>query len=117
MTLELVFAGLVGGIVWFLLTWCWAFRRVPHIAEWRHRRRHNCRRPACVESGQVVSKVIVPAVVAALLATLVGAVGTWLVYRTTRGCSVRNAVSGAARSALSWSRWRAAPTTRRRRWA
>lgn len=30
-TLELVFAGLVGGIVWNLLTCCWAFRRVPHM--------------------------------------------------------------------------------------
>jgi PiT family inorganic phosphate transporter len=35
----------------------------------------------------VVSKVLIPAVVAALLAIVVGAVATWLVYRITRGVS------------------------------
>lgn len=121
-TLELVFAGLVGGIVWNLLTWLLG---IPSSSS--HALIGGIVGATIAAVGLrgviwsgVVSKVIVPAVVAALLATLVGAVGTWLVTGRRAGLpkSVRNAVSGAARSARRrWSRWRTAPTTRRRRWA
>lgn len=47
-----------------------------------------------------MSKVIVPAVVAALLATLVGAVGTWLVYRTTRGVAEKRTERGFRRGQI-----------------
>lgn len=86
-TLELVFAGLVGGIVWNLLTWLLG---IPSSSS--HALIGGIVGATIAAVGLrgviwsgVVSKVIVPAVVAALLATLVGAVGTWLVYRTTRG--------------------------------
>lgn len=86
-TLEIVFAGLVGGIVWNLLTWLLGIPSSSshaliggivgamiaavggHGVNW---------------SG-VVSKVLVPAVVATVVATLIASVGTWLVYRVTRG--------------------------------
>ena len=86
-TLEIVFAGLVGGIVWNLLTWLLGIPSSSshaliggivgamiaavggHGVNW---------------SG-VVSKVLVPAVVATVVATLIASVGTWLVYRITRG--------------------------------
>lgn len=101
-TLELVFAGLVGGIVWNLLTWLLG---IPSsslhaliggivgatIAAVGLR--------GVIWSG-VVSKVIVPAVVAALLATLVGAVGTWLVYRTTRGVAEKRTERGFRRGQI-----------------
>lgn len=85
-TLELVFAGLVGGVVWNLLTWLLGIPSSSShaliggivgamIAAVGGR--------GVVWSG-LVSKVVVPAVVAALVATIVGAVGTWLVYRITR---------------------------------
>jgi len=48
----------------------------------------------------VVSKVLVPAVLAALLATLVGAVGTWLVYRITRGVSEKRTEGGFRRGQI-----------------
>lgn len=101
-TLELVFAGLVGGIVWNLLTWLLGIPSSSShaliggivgatIAAVRLR--------GVIWSG-VVSKVIVPAVVAALLATLVGAVGTWLVYRTTRGVAEKRTERGFRRGQI-----------------
>ncbi len=88
----------VGGIVWNLLTWLLGILSssshaiggivalTPAV---------GLRGVIWSESGCPRDRV--PAVVAALLATLVGAVGTWLVYLTTRlpkRCG-RNAVSGA----------------------
>lgn len=101
-TLELVFAGLVGGIVWNLLTWLLGIPSSSShaliggivgapIAAVGLR--------GVIWSG-VVSKVIVPAVVAALLATLVGAVGTWLVYRTTRGVAEKRTERGFRRGQI-----------------
>jgi inorganic phosphate transporter, PiT family len=86
-TLDLVFAGLVGGIVWNLLTWLLGIPSSSShaliggivgamiAAVGGH---------GVIWSG-VVSRVVIPAVVSAVLATVVGAVGTWLVYRFARG--------------------------------
>ncbi|WP_085128118.1 inorganic phosphate transporter [Mycolicibacter engbaekii] len=86
-TLELIFAGLVGGIVWNLLTWLLGIPSSSShaliggivgamiAAVGGH---------GVIWSG-VVSKVLVPAVVATLIATVIASVGTWLVYRATRG--------------------------------
>jgi PiT family inorganic phosphate transporter len=85
-SLELVFAGLVGGIVWNLLTWLLGIPSSSShaliggivgamiAAVGGH---------GVIWSG-VVSKVLVPAVVATVIATLIASVGTWLVYRITR---------------------------------
>lgn len=101
-TLELVFAGLVGGIVWNLLTWLLG---IPSSSSHALIGGIVGAKIAAVGlrgviwSG-VVSKVIVPAVVAALLATLVGAVGTWLVYRTTRGVAEKRTERGFRRGQI-----------------
>ena len=86
-TLELVFAGLVGGIAWNLLTWLLGIPSSSshaliggivgamiaavggHGVIWR----------------RLVSTVLIPAVMAPVIAMLVASVGTWLVYRFTRG--------------------------------
>ena len=86
-TLELVFAGLVGGIVWNLLTWLLG---IPSSSS------HaliggivGAMLAAVGTSGViwkgVVSTVVIPAVCAPLVAGLVATLGTWLVYRTVRG--------------------------------
>ncbi|BBA86695.1 MULTISPECIES: inorganic phosphate transporter [Mycobacterium] len=101
-TLELVFAGLVGGIVWNLLTWLLGIPSSSShaliggivgatIAAVGGR--------GVIWSG-VVSKVIAPAVVAALLATLVGAIGTWLVYRITATVSEKDTERGFRRGQI-----------------
>lgn len=97
-TLELVFAGLVGGIVWNLLTWLLGIpSSSSHALIGGIVAAVGLR--GVIWSG-VVSKVIVPAVVAALLATLVGAVGTWLVYRTTRGVAEKRTERGFRRGQI-----------------
>jgi PiT family inorganic phosphate transporter len=92
-TLELVFAGLVGGIVWNLLTWLLGIPSSSShalvggivgamiAAVGGH---------GVIWSG-VVSRVVIPAVISVLLAGLVGAVGTWLLYRCTRGVPEKRA--------------------------
>lgn len=101
-TLELVFAGLVGGIVWNLLTWLLG---IPSSSS--HALIGGIVGATIAAVGLrgviwsgVVSKVIVPAVVAALLATLVGAVGTWLVYRTMRGVAEKRTERGFRRGQI-----------------
>lgn len=101
-TLELVFAGLVGGIVWNLLTWLLG---IPSSSS--HALIGGIVGATIAAVGLrgviwsgVVPKVIVPAVVAALLATLVGAVGTWLVYRTTRGVAEKRTERGFRRGQI-----------------
>lgn len=101
-TLELVFAGLVGGIFWNLLTWLLG---IPSSSS--HALIGGIVGATIAAVGLrgviwsgVVSKVIVPAVVAALLATLVGAVGTWLVYRTTRGVAEKRTERGFRRGQI-----------------
>lgn len=101
-TLELVFAGLVGGIVWNLLNWLLG---IPSSSS--HALIGGIVGATIAAVGLrgviwsgVVSKVIVPAVVAALLATLVGAVGTWLVYRTTRGVAEKRTERGFRRGQI-----------------
>ncbi|WP_220020182.1 inorganic phosphate transporter [Mycobacterium tuberculosis] len=101
-TLELVFAGLVGGVVWNLLTWLLG---IPSSSS--HALIGGIVGATIAAVGLrgviwsgVVSKVIVPAVVAALLATLVGAVGTWLVYRTTRGVAEKRTEAGFRRGQI-----------------
>jgi inorganic phosphate transporter, PiT family len=97
-TLELVFAGLVGGIVWNLLTWLLGIPSSSShaliggivgamiAAVGGH---------GVIWSG-VVSRVVIPAVISVVLAAVVGAVGTWLVYRFTRGVPEKRA-NGAFR--------------------
>jgi PiT family inorganic phosphate transporter len=92
-SLELVFAGLVGGIVWNLLTWLLGIPSSSShaliggivgamiAAVGAH---------GVIWSG-VVSKVLVPAVVATVIAALIATVGTWLVYRITRNVDEKHA--------------------------
>ena len=86
-TLQLVFAGLVGGIVWNLLTWLLG---IPSSSS--HALVGGIVGAMIAAAGAhgviwtgVVSRVLIPALVSVVLAGVVGAVGTWLVYRINRG--------------------------------
>ncbi|OBI04275.1 inorganic phosphate transporter [Mycolicibacter heraklionensis] len=86
-TLEIVFAGLVGGIVWNLLTWLLG---IPSSSSHALIGGIVGAMIAAVGGHGViwhglVSKVLIPAVVATVIATVIASVGTWLVYRITRG--------------------------------
>jgi PiT family inorganic phosphate transporter len=86
-TLQLVFAGLVGGIVWNLLTWLLG---IPSSSS--HALIGGIVGAMIAAVGGhgviwtgVVSRVLIPALVSVLVAGIVGAVGTFLVYRLNRG--------------------------------
>ncbi|MER7206794.1 inorganic phosphate transporter [Streptosporangium sp. NPDC000239] len=85
-TLTVVFAGLVGGLAWNLLTWYFG---IPSSSS------HAliggvvgatliAAGPSAVKAVGIVSKVLIPAVLAPLAAILVATIGTFLVYVITR---------------------------------
>ncbi|MGV0872153.1 anion permease [Mycolicibacterium sp. XJ879] len=95
-SLELVFAGLVGGIVWNLLTWLLG---LPSSSS--HALIGGMVGAMLAAVGGhgviwqgVVSKVLAPAVLAPVIATVVAGVGTWLVYRMVRGVPEERTESG-----------------------
>ncbi|OBJ54697.1 inorganic phosphate transporter [Mycobacterium sp. 1423905.2] len=101
-TLELVFAGLVGGIVWNLLTWLLG---IPSSSS--HALIGGIVGATIAAVGGhgviwkgVVSKVIIPAIIAAALAIVVGAVATWTVYRITRGVRPARTANGFRRGQI-----------------
>ena len=101
-TLELVFAGLVGGIVWNLLTWLFG---IPSSSSHALIGGIVGATLAAVGAHGVIwkgitSKAIIPAVVSAILAILVGAVATWLVYRITRGTNESRTEAGFRRGQI-----------------
>jgi len=95
-SLEIVFAGLVGGITWNLLTWLLG---IPSSSS------HaliggviGAMLAAVGSSGVewkgVVSNVVLPAVLSPVIAGLVAGIGTWSVYRSTRGVSAERTDRG-----------------------
>jgi inorganic phosphate transporter, PiT family len=94
--LIIVLAGLIGGIVWNLLTWLLGLPSSSSHAlfggligatvaglGWGGVKWNG----DATELGGVIGKVILPAVASPFIAGLVAAVGTWLAYRITRGRS------------------------------
>ena len=95
-TLEIVFAGLVGGITWNLLTWLLG---IPSSSS------HAliggvigamlaAAGTSGVEWKGVVSNVVLPAVLSPLIAGLVATLGTYSVYRSTRGLEEKRTERG-----------------------
>jgi PiT family inorganic phosphate transporter len=93
-TLSVVAAGLAGGIIWNLITWLFGIPSSSShaiIGGVIGATLAAAGGSAVLWSG-LVSKVIVPAVLSPVIAALVAAVGTWLLYRISRK------MSGQARS-------------------
>ncbi len=96
--LMIVLAGLIGGITWNLLTWLLG---LPSSSS--HALFGGIIGATITSLGWdgvnwvgdgtkldgVVGKVLLPAVVAPVIAMIVAAAGTWLVYRITRGVAAR----------------------------
>jgi PiT family inorganic phosphate transporter len=88
-TLTVVFAGLIGGITWNLLTW---YLGLPSSSS--HALIGGVVGAAFVAGGVhavlvdgLIAKVLIPAVLAPLVAIAIAAAGTWLTYRITAGVS------------------------------
>jgi PiT family inorganic phosphate transporter len=84
--LTIIFAGLIGGILWNLLTWLFGIPSSSSHALFGGL--IGAGLAALGTSGVnwsgVTQKVLIPAVAAPVIAGLVAACGTWLVYRITR---------------------------------
>jgi PiT family inorganic phosphate transporter len=85
-TLTVVAAGLAGGITWNLVTWLFG---IPSSSS--HALIGGVIGSTMAASGGsavlwhgLVSKVVLPAVLSPIIAALVAAVGTWLLYRISR---------------------------------
>jgi PiT family inorganic phosphate transporter len=101
-TLQLVFAGLVGGIVWNLMTWLLG---IPSSSS--HALVGGIVGAMIAAVGGhgviwtgVVSRVLIPALVSVVLAGLVGAVGTWMVYRLNRGVPAKRSEAAFRRGQI-----------------
>jgi inorganic phosphate transporter, PiT family len=88
-TLTVVFAGLAGGITWNLLTWLLG---IPSSSS--HALIGGIIGSTIAAAGghavqwhDLVSKVIIPAGLSPIIAGLVAATGTWLLYRISRSLS------------------------------
>ena len=95
-TLTVVFAGLAGGITWNLLTW---FFGIPSSSS--HALIGGVIGSTIAAAGghavqwhDLVSKVIIPAGLSPIIAALVAATGTWLLYRISRNLKDRARTHG-----------------------
>jgi PiT family inorganic phosphate transporter len=95
-TVTVVFAGLTGGIIWNLLTW---FLGIPSSSS--HALIGGVIGATIAAAGGhavkwhgLVSKVIIPAGLSPIIALLVAATGTWLIYRISRSISSASRTHG-----------------------
>ncbi len=84
--LTIIFAGLIGGILWNLLTWLFGIPSSSSHALFGGLIGAGLAALglAGVNWSGVTAKVLIPAVAAAVIVGAVAACGTWLVYRITR---------------------------------
>ncbi|MCP9274202.1 inorganic phosphate transporter [Mycolicibacterium arenosum] len=84
--LTIIFAGLIGGILWNLLTWLFGIPSSSSHALFGGLIGAGLAALglAGVNWSGVLGKVIIPALAAPFIAGLVAACGTWMVYRITR---------------------------------
>jgi PiT family inorganic phosphate transporter len=86
MGLTIIFSGLIGGILWNLLTWLFGIPSSSSHALFGGLIGSGLAAAglAGVNWPGVIGKVLIPALASPLIAGLVAAVGTWVVYRITR---------------------------------
>jgi len=105
-TLSVLAAGLAGGIIWNLITWLFG---IPSSSS--HALIGGVIGSTLAAAGGsavlwkgLVSKVVIPAALSPIIAALVAAVGTWLLYRIsrrlTRGARIHGFRTGSTRSVI-----------------
>jgi len=96
MGLTIIFAGLIGGILWNLLTWLFGIPSSSSHALFGGLIGAGLAAlgTAGINWTGVTEKVLIPAVAAPLIAGLVAACGTWLVYRITRSVLAKRREQG-----------------------
>jgi len=96
MGLTIIFAGLIGGILWNLLTWLFGIPSSSSHALFGGLIGAGLAAlgTAGINWSGVTEKVLIPAVAAPIIAGIVAACGTWLVYRITRSVLAKRRETG-----------------------
>ena len=98
--LIIVYSGLVGGILWNLLTWLFGLPSSSSHALFGGLIGATLASLGWSgvvwggDSGGVLYKIVLPALLAPIVAGLVSTVGTWSAYRITRGAQERKVTAG-----------------------
>ncbi|WP_084479133.1 inorganic phosphate transporter [Nocardia jejuensis] len=98
--LDIVFAGLVGGILWNLFTWLLGLPSSSSHALFGGLIGATIAALGwegviwTAGSKGVLAKIVIPALLAPVVAALVAAIGSWVVYRITRGSNERTVDRG-----------------------
>jgi PiT family inorganic phosphate transporter len=94
--LTIIFAGLIGGILWNLLTWLFGIPSSSSHALFGGLIGSGLAAAglAGVNWPGVIGKVLIPAVASPFIAGLIAAVGTWIVYRVTRNVAKKRREDG-----------------------
>lgn len=94
--LTIIFAGLIGGILWNLLTWLFGIPSSSSHALFGGLIGAGLAAIglAGVNWAGVTQKVLIPAVAAPVIACLVASCGTWLIYRITRNVAQKRREQG-----------------------
>jgi PiT family inorganic phosphate transporter len=94
--LMIIFAGLIGGILWNLLTWLFGIPSSSSHALFGGLVGAGLAALGVtgVNWAGITQKILIPAVAAPLIACLVAACGTWLVFRITRNVRHRRRDEG-----------------------
>ncbi|WP_036477550.1 inorganic phosphate transporter [Mycobacterium sp. URHD0025] len=94
--LTIIFAGLIGGILWNLLTWLFGIPSSSSHALFGGLIGAGLAAIGLsgVNWAGVSQKVLIPAVAAPVIACLVAGCGTWLVYRITRNVAQKRRETG-----------------------
>jgi PiT family inorganic phosphate transporter len=94
--LTIIFAGLIGGILWNLLTWLFGIPSSSSHALFGGLIGAGLAAVGLhgVNWSGITQKVLIPAVASPVIAGLVAAVGTWLVYRITRSVAQKRREEG-----------------------
>jgi PiT family inorganic phosphate transporter len=82
--MTIIFSGLVGGILWNLITWLLGLPSSSSHALFGGLIGAGIAGAAVINWGGILAKIVVPAVLSPVIAGVVAALGTWLVYAITR---------------------------------
>ncbi|MFT4124637.1 MAG: inorganic phosphate transporter [Gordonia sp. (in: high G+C Gram-positive bacteria)] len=92
--LMIIFAGLIGGILWNLFTWLFGLPSSSSHALFGGLIGAGIAASATVNWAGITAKIILPALLAPVIACAVAAAGTWLVYAITNKVAEKNKDSG-----------------------
>lgn len=98
--LIIVYAGLVGGILWNLITWLFGLPSSSSHALFGGLIGATLAALGgsgvvwVSDTGGVINKIVIPALLAPIVAGLVSAIGTWAVYQITRGSDPDKVTTG-----------------------